>query len=163
MTSVVLKNALRERLDTLESLWSRRDADSIVRELYTEITEIAGAGSDALYTLPTYHTFNHRSNPAAIELAEKLLAIAPVPMSKAFFANSGSEANDTAVKLVWYYHNAIGKPAKKKIVARRNAYHGVTVASASLGGLPALFRAVSSRWPSSSAGTPCGPARRGCS
>jgi 4-aminobutyrate--pyruvate transaminase len=56
-------------------------------------------------------------------------------MSKVFFANSGSEANDTAVKLVWYYHNAIGKPAKKKIIARRNAYHGVTVAAASLSGL----------------------------
>jgi 4-aminobutyrate--pyruvate transaminase len=58
-----------------------------------------------------------------------------VPMSKVFFANSGSEANDSAVKLVWYYHNAIGKPAKKKIIARKNAYHGVTVAAASLSGL----------------------------
>ena len=57
-----------------------------------------------------------------------------------FFAKSGSEANDSAVKLVWYYHNAIGKPAKKKIIARRNAYHGVTVAAASLGGLPANHR-----------------------
>jgi 4-aminobutyrate---pyruvate transaminase len=96
---------------------------------------LAKAGSDALYKLPYYHTFNGRSNPAAIALAEKLIAIAPVPMSKIFFANSGSEANDTAVKLVWYYHNAIGKPDKKKIIARRNAYHGVTVAAASLSGL----------------------------
>lgn len=96
---------------------------------------LAKAGSDALYKMPYYHTFNGRSNPAAIALAEKLLSIAPVPMSKVFFANSGSEANDTAVKLVWYYHNAIGKPDKKKIIARRNAYHGVTVASASLSGL----------------------------
>ncbi|PSJ20167.1 aspartate aminotransferase family protein, partial [Halomonas sp. ND22Bw] len=82
-----------------------------------------------------YHTFNGRSNPAAIALAEKLIALAPVPMSKVFFANSGSEANDSAVKLVWYYHNAIGKPAKKKIIARKNAYHGVTVVAASLSGL----------------------------
>ena len=96
---------------------------------------LAKAGSDALYQMPYYHTFNGRSNPAVIALAEKLLSIAPVPMSKVTFANSGSEANDTAVKLVWYYHNAIGKPAKKKIIARRNAYHGVTVASASLSGL----------------------------
>ena len=96
---------------------------------------LADAGSAALHALPYYHTFNHRSNPAAIALAEKLLAIAPVPMSKVFFANSGSEANDTAVKLVWYYHNAVGRPAKKKILARANAYHGVTVAAASLGGL----------------------------
>ena len=57
-------------------------------------------------------------------------------MSKVFFANSGSEANDTAVKLVWYYHNAIGKPQKKKIISRLRGYHGVTVASASLTGLP---------------------------
>jgi 4-aminobutyrate---pyruvate transaminase len=96
---------------------------------------LAKAGSDALHQMPYYHTFNGRSNPAAIALAEKLLSIAPVPMSKVFFANSGSEANDTAVKIVWYYHNAIGKPAKKKIIARRNAYHGVTVAAASLSGL----------------------------
>ena len=98
-------------------------------------TRLAKAGSDALYQLPFYHTFNGRSNPAAIALAEKLISIAPVPMSKVFFANSGSEANDTAVKLVWYYHNAIGRPEKKKIIARRNAYHGVTVAAASLSGL----------------------------
>lgn len=97
---------------------------------------LAEAGAKALHTLPYYHTFNHRSNPHAIELAERLLAIAPVPMAKVFFANSGSEVNDTAVKIVWYYHNAIGRPAKKKILARTNAYHGVTVASASMGGLP---------------------------
>lgn len=96
---------------------------------------LAKAGSDALYKLPYYHTFTGRSNPAAIALAQKLLEIAPVPMSKVFFANSGSEANDTAVKLVWYYNNAIGRPEKKKIIARRNAYHGVTVAAASLSGL----------------------------
>ena len=96
---------------------------------------LAKAGSDALYNLPYYHTFTGRSNPAVIALANKLLSIAPVPMSKVFFANSGSEANDSAVKMIWYYHNAIGKPEKKKIIARQNAYHGVTVAAASLSGL----------------------------
>ncbi|GLV23934.1 aspartate aminotransferase family protein [Sphingobium sp. Cam5-1] len=96
---------------------------------------LAKAGCEALRGLPYYHTFTGRSNPAVIALANKLLSIAPVPMSKVFFANSGSEANDSAVKLIWYYHNAIGKPEKKKIIARRNAYHGVTVASASLSGL----------------------------
>jgi 4-aminobutyrate---pyruvate transaminase len=101
---------------------------------------LAKAGSDALHQMPYYHTFSGRSNPAAIALAEKLLSIAPTPMSKVFFANSGSEANDTAVKLVWYYHNAISKPAKKKIIARRNAYHGVTVAAASLSGLVSNHR-----------------------
>jgi 4-aminobutyrate---pyruvate transaminase len=89
-----------------------------------------------LRILPFYHSFGHKSNEPAIELAERLIALAPVPMSKVFFANSGSEANDTAVKLVWYYHNAIGKPRKKKIISRLKAYHGVTVATASLTGLP---------------------------
>lgn len=96
---------------------------------------LADAGARALATLPNYHTFNQRSNVAVAELAERLLAIAPVPMARVFFANSGSEANDSAVKMVWYYHNAIGKRDKKKIIARRNAYHGVTVAAASMGGL----------------------------
>lgn len=98
---------------------------------------LIAAGTQALQTLPYYHTFNHRSNPAVAQLAEKLLALAPVPMARVFFANSGSEANDSAVKMIWYYHNAIGKPAKKKILARQRAYHGVTVAAASLSGLPA--------------------------
>ena len=117
----------RRYLEAMSGLWCASLGFSNER--------LANAGSAALRSLPYYHTFNHRSNEAAIALAEKLVALAPVPMSKAFFANSGSEANDTAVKLVWYYHNAIGKPAKKKIIARLNAYHGVTVAAASLSGL----------------------------
>lgn len=117
----------RRYLEAMSGLWCVSLGFSNAR--------LAKAGSDALHTLPCYHTFNHRSNAAAIALAEKLLSMAPVPMSKVFFANSGSEANDTAVKLVWYYHNAIGKPDKKKIISRRNAYHGVTVAAASLSGL----------------------------
>ncbi|MEH2529037.1 4-aminobutyrate--pyruvate transaminase [Bradyrhizobium sp. AZCC 1588] len=85
--------------------------------------------------LPFYHSFGGKSHDTAVELAERLVDLAPVPMSKVFFANSGSEANDTAIKLVWYYHNAIGKPNKKKIISRIRAYHGVTIASASLTGL----------------------------
>ena len=114
-------------LEAMAGLWCASLGFSNVR--------LAKAGSDALYKLPFYHSFTHRSNPDAIELAERLLKLAPAPMSKVFFANSGSEANDTAVKMVWYYHNAIGKPSKKKILARKNAYHGVTVAAASLSGL----------------------------
>jgi 4-aminobutyrate--pyruvate transaminase len=74
---------------------------------------------------------------AAIDLAQNLIRRAPVPMSKVFFANSGSEANDTAIKLIWYYNNAIGRPRKKKIISRVRGYHGVTVATASLTGLKA--------------------------
>ena len=117
----------RRYLEAMSGLWCASLGFSNAR--------LARAGSDALHGLPYYHTFNGRSNPAAIALAEKLLTLAPVPMSKVFFANSGSEANDSAVKLVWYYFNAIGKPAKKKIIARKNAYHGVTVVAASLSGL----------------------------
>jgi 4-aminobutyrate--pyruvate transaminase len=86
--------------------------------------------------LPYYHNFAHRSHGPAIDLAEKLIEIAPVPMSKIFYTNSGSEANDTIVKMVWYRSNALGKPGKKKIISRMRGYHGVTVASASMTGLP---------------------------
>jgi 4-aminobutyrate--pyruvate transaminase len=97
---------------------------------------LAEAAYRQMLKLPFYHTFAHKATDIGIELAEKLLSIAPVPMSKVFFVNSGSEANDTAVKLVWYYNNAIGRPRKKKIISRTKAYHGVTVAAASLTGLP---------------------------
>jgi len=82
------------------------------------------------------HLFTGRSHDPAIELAEKLKEIAPVPVSKVFFCSSGSEANDTQMKLVWYMNNALGRPRKKKIVSRQRAYHGVTIAAASLTGLP---------------------------
>jgi 4-aminobutyrate--pyruvate transaminase len=88
-------------------------------------------------TLSFAHLFSGRSHDPAIELAEKLKEIAPVPVSKVFFCNSGSEANDTQMKLVWYMNNALGRPRKKKIISRMRAYHGVTIAAASLTGLPA--------------------------
>lgn len=96
---------------------------------------LAEAAYRQMLKLPFYHTFAHKAHDVGIELAEKLLSIAPVPMSKVFFVNSGSEANDTVVKLVWYYNNALGRTRKKKIISRTKAYHGVTVASASLTGL----------------------------
>ncbi|MGF7177893.1 aspartate aminotransferase family protein [Azospirillum doebereinerae] len=94
------------------------------------------AAAKQMRQLSSYHIFGHKSHEPGIDLAEKLIKLAPVPMSKVFFANSGSEANDTAVKLIWYYNNALGRPEKKKILARTRGYHGVTVASASLTGLP---------------------------
>jgi 4-aminobutyrate---pyruvate transaminase len=98
------------------------------------------AAQRQLKTLPFYHLFTHKSHEPSIELAERLLRLLPVPMSKIFFNNSGSEANDTAVKIIWYYNNALGRPQKKKIIARQRGYHGVTVAAASLTGLPANHR-----------------------
>ena len=97
---------------------------------------LAAAGAAQLRQLPYYHNFAHKTTPAVVELAERLIEMAPGPMSKVFFTNSGSEANDSQVKMVWYYHNAIGKPEKKKIISRIGGYHGVTVAAASLTGLP---------------------------
>jgi 4-aminobutyrate--pyruvate transaminase len=97
---------------------------------------LAEAAYRQMLKLPYYHTFASKAHETGIELAERLVSLAPVPMSKVFFVNSGSEANDTVVKLVWYYNNALGRPQKKKILARNKGYHGVTVASASLTGLP---------------------------
>ena len=94
------------------------------------------AASKQMQELPFYHLFASKSTNPAINLAEKLVNLAPANLGKVFFANSGSEANDTVVKLVWYYNNARGRPEKKKIIARQKAYHGVTVAAGSLTGLP---------------------------
>jgi len=94
------------------------------------------AATKQLNNLPFYHNFAGRVSDTVIELAAKLVEMAPVPMSKVFFANSGSEATDTAVKLIWYYNNARGRPEKKKIISRMKGYHGVTVAAASMTGLP---------------------------
>src|SRR6202453_499332 len=97
--------------------------------------ELGGAAGTQRRKLSFAHPLNGRSHDPAIELAEKLKEIAPVPVSKVFFCNSGSEANDTQVKLVWYLNNARGLPRKKKIISRVKAYHGVTIAAASLTGL----------------------------
>jgi 4-aminobutyrate---pyruvate transaminase len=99
--------------------------------------ELADTASAQMAKLSFAHLFSGRSHDPAIELADKLKEIAPVPVSKVFFCNSGSEANDTQMKLVWYMNNALGRPRKKKIVSRMRAYHGVTIAAASLTGLPA--------------------------
>jgi 4-aminobutyrate--pyruvate transaminase len=96
---------------------------------------LADAAYKQLMELPSYHLFRHMSHPRAIELAERLLCLAPSPMSKVFFANSGSEANETAVKLAWYYNNALNRPEKKKIITRTGGYHGVTLASGSMTGI----------------------------
>lgn len=92
--------------------------------------------ADQAQKLPFYHNFTHKSNTPAIDLAERLIGIAPVPMSKVFYTNSGSEANDTVMKMIWYRANAMGRPEKKKLISRHRGYHGVTIASASLTGLP---------------------------
>ncbi len=98
--------------------------------------ELVEAAAAQMRKLAFGHLFSGRSHDPAIELAERLKEIAPVPISKVFFCNSGSEANDSQIKLVWYMNNALGRRAKKKIISRHKAYHGVTIAAASLTGLP---------------------------
>jgi len=99
--------------------------------------ELADAAAGQMRKLSFAHLFSGRSHDPAIELAERLKEMAPVPVSKVFFCSSGSEANDSQIKMVWYMNNALGRPNKKKIIARNRAYHGVTIASASLTGLAA--------------------------
>jgi 4-aminobutyrate--pyruvate transaminase len=96
---------------------------------------LADAAYRQLCELPFYHSFAGKVPAISTELAERLIEIAPPGMRKVLFANSGSEANDTAVKLAWYVNNALGRPRKKKIIARERAYHGVTIAAGSLTGL----------------------------
>jgi len=124
----VIDDAGNRYIEGLAGLWCTSLGFSEKR-----LVEAARRQLDAL---PYYHGFAHKTTMPVIDLAEKLIEIAPVPMSKVFFTNSGSEANDTQVKLVWYYNNAIGRPEKKKIISRLQGYHGVTVAAASLTGLP---------------------------
>src|ERR1700682_2757654 len=96
---------------------------------------LADAAYRQMCELPFYHSFGGKVPAIATELAERLIGIAPTGMGKALFANSGSEANDAAIKLAWYINNAIGRPQKKKIISRKRAYHGVTIAAGSLTGL----------------------------
>ena len=120
----------REYLDALAGLWC-------VNVGYGR-AEIAEAVRDEALRLGYYHAFSSMATDLPALLAERVIGLYPTPMSKVFFGNSGSDANDTQVKLVWYYNNVLGRPEKKKIIARRRGYHGVTVMSAGLTGLPSL-------------------------
>ena len=99
--------------------------------------ELIDAAVAQFKRLPFYHSFAGKTVNPAIDLAEMLIANAPPAsggsvMSKMFFAGSGSEANDTAIKMIWYYNAALGRPEKRKIISRRKGYHGVTMAAASM-------------------------------
>jgi 4-aminobutyrate---pyruvate transaminase len=96
---------------------------------------LADAAYRQMCELPFYHSFAGKVPAISTELAERLIRMAPAGMGKVLFANSGSEANDTAIKLAWYVNNALGRPQKKKIISRKRAYHGVTIATGSLTGL----------------------------
>ena len=118
----------REYIESVAGLWCA--------SLGFDNERLAKAAYDQMRTLPFYHSFTAKSHTPLIELSEMLAARAPLDRAKIIFANSGSEANDTAIKMVWYYNNARGRPAKKKIIGRLKGYHGITIGSASLTGLP---------------------------
>jgi 4-aminobutyrate--pyruvate transaminase len=121
----------KEYIEGLAGLWS-------VAVGFGE-QRLVKAAAEQMAKLPFYHSFSHKSHPAAVKLAERLVSLAP-GMAKAHFTSSGSEANDLTVKMIWYYNNALGRPAKKKFLSRNKAYHGVTIASASLTGMPNFHR-----------------------
>ncbi|MFC5387612.1 aspartate aminotransferase family protein [Aquamicrobium segne] len=121
-------NAGNRYIEAMAGLWSVAVGFSEQR--------LVDAAARQFAKLPYYHSFSSKSHSPLVDLAEKLVKMAPVPMSKAFFTNSGSEANDSAMKMIWYRSNALGQPQRKKIISRQRGYHGVTIASASLTGLP---------------------------
>lgn len=123
-------HAGREYLDAFAGLWC-------VNVGYGR-QAIADAVAAQIKQLPYYHSFLAMANEPSIRLASRLAELTPNSVTRAFFGLSGSDANDTNVKIIWQYNNLRGKPEKKKLIARRSAYHGVTVVAASLSGLPNL-------------------------
>ena len=98
--------------------------------------EIIQAATEQMNKLTFSHMFGGKTHSVGIELADKLAEMIPMQDAVLSFGNSGSDANDTHIKLLRYYHEAIGKPERRKIIARERSYHGVTIASAALTGLP---------------------------
>jgi 4-aminobutyrate---pyruvate transaminase len=124
----VFDNAGKDYIEGMAGLWCT--------SLGYSNRELVETAAEQMAKLPFAHLFSGRSHDPAIELAEKLKEIAPMPTSKIYYGSSGSDANDTQMKMIWYMNNALGRPKKKKFIARLKGYHGVTVASASLTGLP---------------------------
>jgi 4-aminobutyrate--pyruvate transaminase len=124
----VFDNAGRDYIESVAGLWCASlgfGSERLAKVAYEQMRELG-----------YYHLYRHRSNEPVIQLAERLLEIAPVPMARVIFQCSGSEGNDTAIKLAWYYWNAVGQPQRTKIIARQFAYHGNTCAAVSLSGKP---------------------------
>jgi putrescine---pyruvate transaminase len=117
-------------LDGMSGLWCCNlgySQKGIIDAVYTQLQE-----------LPFYNNFFKCSNQPAAELASVLAEVTPAQFNHVFFTNSGSEANDTNIRLVHRYYDLLGKPDKKQIISRKNAYHGSTIAAASLGGMSAM-------------------------
>ncbi|MGY4303328.1 4-aminobutyrate--pyruvate transaminase [Bradyrhizobium sp. USDA 4369] len=122
----------REYIEGLAGLWS-------VGVGFGE-KRLVEAATRQMAKLPYYHIFAHKTHEPSTLLAEKLVSMAPANLKHVFFTSSGGEANDSAIKFVWYYNNALGRPDKKKFIARQGGYHGITIAAGSLTGLQANQR-----------------------
>jgi putrescine aminotransferase len=114
-------------LDSMSGLWC-------VNVGYGQ-TELVDAATRQMHGLPYYNSFFQCANTPAIELAELLNEVSPPQFSRVFFTGSGSEANDTIVRMVRTYWQLMDQPERKVIISRENTYHGSTVAAASLGGI----------------------------
>jgi 4-aminobutyrate--pyruvate transaminase len=128
----VYDNRGKEYLEAMAGLWCTTlgyGDDELARTAYEQMKKLSFG-----------HLFTGKSHEPGILLADKLVRLAPFAASRVFFGNSGSDANDTQIKLVWYYNNAIGRAKKKKIIARTKGYHGTTLGSAGLTGLPAFHK-----------------------
>lgn len=128
----VVDSTGRRYIEAMSGLWSAALGFSEAR--------LVKAATRQMEQLPYYHSFTHKTHAPAVKLAAKLADLAPGNLNHVHFTNSGSEANDTVVKMVWYRNNALGLPQKKTFLARQQGYHGSTIASGSLTGMPNIHR-----------------------
>lgn len=128
----VWDNTGKRYLEAMAGLWCTSLGFSNAR--------LKKAAADAYEQMGFYHSFNHKTPAITIDLAEKLVALSPIPDAQAYFATSGSEATETMVKLAWTYHAANGKPGKRTIIGRDRGFHGSTIGAASMCGLPRMHR-----------------------
>lgn len=122
----------REYIEAMAGLWCASLGFSERR--------LADAAHRQMLKLPYYHTFFQKGHEPAVELAERLLAVAPPGMARVLFQCSGSEANDAAIKLAWNYWGVQGQPQRRKFIGRTRGYHGNTVATVSLSGQPHMHQ-----------------------
>ena len=120
-------------LESMSGLWCASLGFSDAR--------LVKAATEQLLQLPFYHTFNHRTNNVVAKLAAEIATLVPLKEAKVFFASSGSEANDSMVKMAWNYHIARNEPKRRTILGRQKGFHGSTVMGASLSGLPHMHSA----------------------
>lgn len=128
----VFDDAGKPYIDAMAGLWCA--------SLGFNNERLAAAAARQYAELGFYHTFFNRTHAPATDLAEKLLEMTGMEGGKAYFATSGSEANETMVKLAWIYHTVRGKPTKRKVIARDRAFHGSTIGAASMCGLTFMHR-----------------------